>query len=237
MAETAVRQKPQRFWCVENFSLADVLSKEEREEMHRFMQFKHYKAGETVYFPGDPNDTVYSVHKGRVRLAYLDESGKRLTLALMGQGQVFGETTLAGQDKQRWIAEAMEDSVFCVIPRDVLIRFAERNPQLALKVNKLVGERQVAIENKLTSLLFKGVRERLAQTLLQLANEYGDPADDGIQLSITITHQDLAYLIGSTRETTSMILGEFERDGLISKGRERIRLEEPEQLHAMIDAV
>jgi len=226
MNPTALRETPQRFWCVENFSLADVLTQEEREEMHEFMQFKRYKAGETIYFPGDPTDTVYSVHEGRVRLAYLDESGKRLTLAMMGKGQVFGETTLAGHVKQRWIAEAVEDSIFCVIPRDVLIRFAEHNPKLALKINKLVGERQIEIENKLTSLLFKGVRERLAQTLIQLANQYGESADDGLQLSIKITHQDLAYLIGSTRETTSMILGEFERDGLINKSRERILVQD-----------
>lgn len=230
MTSTAIEQKPQRFWCVENFSLADVLTQQERDEMHEFMQFKHYRAGETVYFPGDPNDTVYSIHEGQVRLAYLDESGKRLTLALMGQGQVFGETTLAGQDKQRWIAEAVEDSVFCIIPRDVLVRFAERNPRLALKINKLVGERQVEIENKLTSLLFKGVRERLAQTLLHLAGQYGEPTEDGTRLSIKITHQDLAYLIGSTRETTSMILGEFERNGLVNKSRERVLIQDEDGL-------
>ena len=230
MTQASLESKPQRFWCVENFSLADVLTHEEREEMHQFMQFKNYKAGETIYFPGDPNDTVYSIHDGRVRLAYLDESGKRLTLSIMSQGQVFGETTLAGESKQRWIAEAMEDSVFCMIPRDVLIRFAERNPKLALKINKLVGERQVAIENKLTSLLFKGVRERLAQTLLQLAEDYGESEKGSIQLSIKITHQDLAYLIGSTRETTSTILGEFERDGLVNKSRERIRIQDEDGL-------
>lgn len=233
MAQIPIEQTPQRFWCVENFSLADVLTQAEREEMHQFMQFKHYQAGETIYFPGDPNDTVYSVHEGRVRLAYLDESGKRLTLAIMGQGQVFGETPVADQAKQRWIAEAMEDSIFCMIPRDTLMRFAERNPRLALKITRLVGQRQVEMENKLTSLLFKGVRERLAQTLLHLAEQFGEPLPHGQQRSIKITHQDLAYLIGSTRETTSLILGRLAEDGLIEKGREQIRIHDPDGLRAI----
>lgn len=233
MSKTPIVQKPQRFWCVENFSLADVLTPEEREEMGKFIQFKHYKAGETIYFPGDPNDTVYSVHEGRVRLAYLDQSGKRLTLAIMGQGQVFGETTFAGQERQRWIAEAIDDSVFCMIPRDTLMRFAERNPRLALKITRLVGERQVEIENKLTTLLFKGVRERLAHTLLHLVDRFGESLPDERQPSVKITHQDLAHLIGSTRETTSLILGQMEQDGLIDKDRERIRVDDLDGLRAI----
>lgn len=216
-----------RFWCVENFSLADVLDPEEREELHLYMQYVNYKAGETIYFPGDPSDTVYTLHRGRVRLAYLDEDGRRLTFAIMGTGQVFGETALVGEDRRRWIAEAMEDCTLCMVPKKDLLRFAEGNPRLALSITKLVGNRMVDVENKLEDLLFKGVRERLARTLLRLGEEFGTVEEKGSKTSVAVTHQELAHLIAATRETTSTILGELEREGLLSKARGKIVLNDP----------
>ena len=122
-----------RFWCVENFSLAQVLSPEEQEEMHQFMTFNEFKAGDTIYFPGDPSDTVYSISQGKVSLTYLDQSGKRLTFAIISRGQLFGETALAGEEKRHWLAEAIEDSIVCSIGRDELLAIAETKAQISAK--------------------------------------------------------------------------------------------------------
>lgn len=226
-------EAPKRFWCVENFSMADVLTEEERAELHEYMQFVRYKAGETIYFPGDPSRTVYSLRDGRVRLAYLDEQGHRLTIAIIGRGQVFGETALAGEEKRSWIAEALEDSVLCIISKGDLLGFAERNPKLALRISKLIGERLIEIENKLEDLLFKGVNARLSRTLLKLAEQYGEREADGVRIRFRLTHQELAHLIGAARETTSTALGEMERQGLIRKGRGAILLRDLERLRQM----
>jgi CRP-like cAMP-binding protein len=224
------RDVPKRFWCVDNFSLADVLTEEERAELHKHMQFVHYKAGETIYFPGDPSRTVYSIRDGCVRLAYLGEQGHRLTFAIIGRGQVFGEMALAGEQKRGWIAEAMEDSVLCIISKSDLLGFAERNPKLALRINKMLGDRLLEIENKLEDVLFRGVNARLSRTLLKLAEQYGEQEADGVRIRFRLTHQELAHLIGAARETTSAALGDLERRGLIRKGRGAILLRDLERL-------
>jgi len=230
MAETG------RFWCVQEFSLAEALEARQKEELDAFMQHVRYEKGETIYFPGDPSDTVYTLHDGRVRLDYLDESGKRLTFAIVGPGQVFGETALAGEEKRRWIAEAMEDTTLCIVHKNDLMRFAERNPKFALTITKLIGSRMVEIENKLENLLFRDVRARLANTLLALAREHGTEADGGVRIELGLTHQELARLIGSTRETTSATLGDLEDEGLIQKRRGEIVLTDMERLRGLAGA-
>lgn len=222
-----------RFWCVEHFSLADVLDDEEKEELHRYMRFVNYRAGETIYLPGDPSDTVYTLHRGRVRLSYLDESGRRLTFAIIGRGQLFGETALVSEGPRRWVAEAIEDTTLCIVHKGDLLSFTHRNPKLVLKIIKLIGERMVEIESKLEHLLFKDARARLAGTLSQLGQDFGERGAEGVRIGFTLTHQELAYLIGASRETTSAILGELEREGLISKGRGKIVLIDPDGLEEL----
>lgn len=221
---------PHRFWCVENFRFVDVLTPEEHEELGRYITSVEYLAGETVYFPGDPSETLYTLHHGRVRLAYLDESGRRFTLAIMSAGELFGESTLAGEEKRRWIAETLEDTVLCIVHKDEFLRIAQRNPKLALKISKLLGERLIEIENKLEDLLFKGVNARLARTLLHLVQQYGESDADGVRIRLKLTHEELAHLIGSTRETTSLALGDLERQGLLRKQRGIIIVKDVERL-------
>jgi len=215
-----------RFWCLQDFRLADVLSPAEQEEMHVFMRDRDYKAGETIYFPGDPSDTIYAVRHGHVRLTYLDESGKRLTFAIIGRGQLFGETALAGEETRHWLAEAMDDATVCTIGRDDFLNFAADKPKLALRISTYVGERLTEIQSKLEDLLFKDVNERLSQTLLKLSEQYGDRDAEGVRIKFKMTHQELANLIGATRETTSLALGEFEKRGLLSKERGVITLKD-----------
>jgi len=211
-----------RFWCVERFSMADALSRAERNALHERMKFTRYQSGQTVYLPGDLSDTVYSVREGCIHLAYLDERGRRLTFSIVKRGQVFGETALMGETKRRWIAEAIEDSTLCIVAKADLLRFAQGNPRFALNITKIVGRRMVEIENKLEDLLFKSVSARLSHTLLRLVEKFGLPDPLGTRIDLKLTHQDLASLIGATRETTSTALGRFERQGLIAKGHSRI---------------
>jgi CRP/FNR family cyclic AMP-dependent transcriptional regulator len=222
--------RSQGFWCVEHFHLSDALTPQELEDLRRYIRSVEYHAGEVVYFPGDPSDAIYTLHRGRVRLAYIDESGRRLTLAIMTPGQLFGEMALAGEQKRRWIAETLEDSILCIVHKQDFLRLTQSNPKLTLRITSLLGERLVQIENKLEDLLFKGVHARLARTLLRLAEQYGEQEADGVRIRFRLTHEELAHLIGSTRETTSLTLGELERQGLLSKQRGVILLKDLERL-------
>jgi CRP-like cAMP-binding protein len=217
-------------WCLEHIDLFARLPARERVKLRRLGRRVKYRRGETIYLPGDPSDTIFFLRKGRVKLAYLDESGKRLTLTICGRGEPFGEMALAGEERRTLIAEALENVELCAVSKDELLYFAEENPHLSLRITKLVGLRLLEIENRLEDLIFKDVHTRLARLLLRLADQYGVAVDGGIRIDLKITHKDLAELIGSTRETTSAALGEFEQQDLIEKSRGCITIRDIERL-------
>ncbi len=230
--EASRQRRGEALWCIEHFDLFEHLSPLQRIKLLRLVKLVQYRRGETIYLPGDKGDTVYFLRKGRVKLAYLDQSGKRLTLMIRQHGELFGETALIGEEERRLIAEALENAEMCTISKYDLLKFAEGDLKLSLRISKLVGRRLLEIENRLEDLLFKDVPTRLARLLCKLAAQYGTPDDGVIEIRLRITHQDLADLIGSTRETTSATLGGFERSGLIEKGRSKILIKDLEALRA-----
>lgn len=217
---------PEILWCMENFDLFKHLSMLEMERLRQRVKTLTYKRGEIIYLPGDPGDTVYFLKRGQVKLDYLDASGRRLTLKICHRGEPFGEAALVGEDSRKLIAEAHDNVELCAIAKDDLLQFAEGNTGLSLRISKLIGLRLVELENRLEDLFFKDVPTRLSRLLLKLGNDFGMETDQGIEIKMKITHQDMADLIGSRRETTSVVLGEFEDEGLIEKGHGHIWLKD-----------
>lgn len=219
------------FWCVLGINLFEGLSPEEMRELSRHTHNRKYHRGEIIYLPGDPNTTVYFLKRGRVKLVYVDDQGHKLTLAICRPGQPFGELTL-GEERtpHRFLAQALEDVELCWISKEVLVQLAQERPQLSLRLTKWVGEQLRELQFKLEDLIFKDVPTRLAKLLEQLAHDEGQPVAEGIEIGLKLTHQEIAELIGSTRETTTLMLSQFKKSGLITKRRGRIVIQDLEAL-------
>ncbi|TKB63756.1 MAG: Crp/Fnr family transcriptional regulator [Nitrospira sp.] len=219
-------------WCLDKFSLVEVLSDQEQDELHREMSAGDYRSGTPIYRVGDPSDTVYKLHYGLVRLTRPSDHGQNLTVAILGPGQIFGETSLADEPARQWIAETLEDSRVCWISKSALLRFAERNPKLSFRITKLVGDRLTELDNRLSDVLFLTARGRLARVLLKIGTRFGAPdsSKNRVRLTIALTHQDLAELIGSTRETASTAIGDLRRHSLINTEGDTIALNDVEAL-------
>jgi CRP/FNR family transcriptional regulator len=101
------------------------------------------------------------------------------------------------------------------------MQFASERPLISLKLTKWVDRQLQEVQVRLEELLFKDVPTRLARVLLRLAEEHGEPTPEGVLIDLPLTHQELAELIGSTRETTSLTLGAFTREGLLTRQRRR----------------
>ncbi len=204
------------------------------QELSRYTKDRKYKRGEIIYLPGDPNTTVYFLKKGRVKLAYLDERGRRLTLAICRPGQPFGELVLSDRrEPHRFIAQALEDCELCLIFKDDLVRFAQERPYLSLRLTKWVGEQLRELQCKLEDLIFKDVPTRLARLLERLAREEGQPTPAGIEIALKLTHQEIAELIGSTRETTTLLLNQLRRAGVIKRRRGRLIVTDLQRLQTI----
>ncbi|MCI2429315.1 Crp/Fnr family transcriptional regulator [Candidatus Acetothermia bacterium] len=222
------------FWCVLGINIFDALSPEDMRELSRYTKGRKYKRGEAIYLPGDPNTTVYFLMKGRVKLVYLDERGRKFTTAICRPGQPFGELVFSERrEPYRFIAQALEDSELCLIPKDELVRFAQERPQLALRLTKWVGDQFRELQIKLEDLLFKDVPTRLARLLERLAHEEGQKTPQGIEIALKLTHQELAELIGSTRETTTLLLNQLRRAGVIGRRRGRLVINDLQRLQTI----
>ena len=209
------------YWCLHGLNLAEILDDEAKGRIHARMEHVDVRAGEPVFLPGDPADSIYTVHYGKIELSCRAEDGRKLTLWTVTEGRMFGETELLGpEERRRWAAEAVEDSMLCSIPRDLLYEVIREHPLAALSTQIGVGENVRRLQNKLEDLVLRSAPARVAQTLLRLWDE----ETEGEEAPIPLTHRELADLVGATRETVSSVLGRFEREGWISKGRGSIRL-------------
>ncbi len=112
----------------------------------------------------------------------------------------------------------------------------ESSPELAIGVVKLIGLRRLRIERRLKSLLFRSHRDRLLHLLLELAEQYGEPQSQGMRLKIKLSHQDLASIIGATRETVTTTLGELQDAGVVTVDRRVITLRSIAEIKSLIQS-
>lgn len=224
---------PNPFWCLNNVNLFQHLAPQQMDALHRRVKTIRYRRGETIFLPGDPSDFVYFLHHGRVKLSYLDESGKRFMLTICKQGELFGEMAMLGERQRRLIAEALEDVEVCILDSGDLTSFMAEHPDLALRITKTIGARMSTLENRLEDMVFNSVPTRLARLLVRLSDEYGVPMEQGVRLDIRLTHRDLADLIGSTRETTTLTIGQFAGQGLVGKSQSRLLLRDVTELRRL----
>jgi CRP-like cAMP-binding protein len=128
-------------------------------------------------------------------------------------------------------AEAVEDSLVLALPREELLWLMARRPDVALSVTKLLGFRLRRVENRLRNTLFRSTRERTIGLILELLDEHGEQlAGGGWEVRVRLSHQELANLIGATRESVTLALGQLQRDGLIAVHRRFIRVPDRRRL-------
>jgi CRP-like cAMP-binding protein len=158
---------------------------------------------------------VYLLKQGRVKLASTAASGRGVTFEILEPGEIFGELEgLEGLPRET-AAEALDDTLLCVIRREDFDRYLAAHPDLTVKLTKLIGLRLRKIRSRVEDLVFRDVPARLAHLLLELVKSEGVADGNGIRVRAKLTHQEIANLIGCSRETVSATLGQFRDQGLI----------------------
>jgi CRP/FNR family transcriptional regulator, global nitrogen regulator len=179
-------------------------------------------AKDMIFAPGDPDDQVYFLLEGTVRLYKIYGEYKEATTALLREGDVFGELSLEERSCQNAFAEAITDARVAVVRKTVLNEMIERRPKFALKLFSSFSERLRQSEEAIESLLDREVSARLATLLSHLGDRFGEPHGSRTVIRVRLTHQDLANMIASTREAVSKEMSEFQRAGLIEIRNRRI---------------
>ena len=192
-------------------------------------------AGTVFFSPDQAAEVLFILKKGRVRLYHLSPDGKALTIAVLEAGTIFGEMALLGQQLHQSYAEALDPCLLCLMSREDVKSMLLSDPRIATRIAEILGQRLINAEQRLSDFAFKNLPERLASLLLQLARPpkvrlfrvaYGPP-------EVRFTHEALAEMVGTYRETATKILNEFRAQGLIDLKRGCILLVDEAKLHAL----
>jgi CRP-like cAMP-binding protein len=214
----------ERLWFLKRCDLFQQLGQDQLAALEARCRARKLPRGAPIYLPSDQADGVMLVAEGRVKIGSLTQEGKQTILAFIEPGELFGELALLGGEKREEYAETVEKSTIVLIPNEVMRQLLAENHDVSLGITKLFGLRKQRIERRLKYLLFRSNRERLVHLLLELAEQYGQAVPGGVQLKIKLSHQDLANIIGSTRETVTVVLGELQAEGRLQIGRRKIVL-------------
>jgi CRP-like cAMP-binding protein len=205
-----------KIWHLKRFNFFTCLSQNDMMSFSQQTIEKKFKQKETIFLPGDKGDKVYLLKSGVVKISKYSEDGKEIILAMVNPGEIFGEMALIEAGSREHVAEAVMDSYVCIIDREQFIPYLKRNPEMSLRITKIIGLKFKKLGQKIEDLVFRNVYQRLAMLLLQLEQSYGYNKNDKTYLYVKLTHYDIASLIGSTRETTTACLNDFRREGLIA---------------------
>jgi len=226
------RPMSETIWYLKRCPLFARLTPAECRRLEARARARTFPRGAAVYVPDDPGETVLLLTEGRVKIRTLTADGRETILVFVEPGELFGELALVDAAPRDEHAEAVQDSRLLAIPRDELLGLIARRPDVALSVTKLLGLRLRRVENRLKNVLFRSTRERLVALLLELVGSHGKAVPGGWEVGVKLTHQDLANLIGSSRESVTLTLGRLQRDGLIAVVRRRIVVRDRARLAA-----
>ncbi len=179
---------------------------------------------DTIFTPGDPDDQLYFLLSGTVRLYKLYGDYKEATTALLKGGGVFGKLSLVEGRWQDVFAEAVTDAKVASIRKDAIERVIKSRPDFTLRLFSSFSERLRQSDEVIESLLHREVSTWLATLLINLGKRFGGDSGSGLVLDVRLTHQDLANMIASTREAVSKVMSEFQREGYIEVKNRRIVL-------------
>jgi CRP/FNR family transcriptional regulator, cyclic AMP receptor protein len=213
-----------RTWCISEVDIFCDLSAAEMDAIAANAPMKTYPPGALLYSPHNPTETLFILKRGRVRIFRISGDGRALTTAMITPGTIFGEMVLLGQSMHDNYAEALDEAVVCVMSRAYVQQYLLSDARISARITEILGQRLREMERRLSDTVFKSVPQRIAGTLTALAGQQRRYGLTGRAIVVALTHEQIAALVGTSRETATKILGEFAEQGLIRLGRGRITL-------------
>jgi len=195
---------------------------------------RRYRKGVTVFLHGDPGRDLYVIESGSIKICMTTADGKEITLAILGAGEFFGELALMDGEPRSSDAVTMEDCQFLLLERAEFMQFVGEHPSVAHRIIEVLSRRLRDNNELVQDAAFFDVAARLARVILRLADSVGTRDGDAITISRRLTQNDLAGMIGTTRESVNKWLAFYERQRLVERRGGLIRVLDPEGLRKRI---
>lgn len=220
-----------KLWYIKRFNLLMGMSEQEMQRVAAMTRMTRHLRGEMVYLLGDPSLSIYFLKEGRIKITGLSEDGHEVLLDVIGPGEIFGEVGAIQETPRTTSAQALEDSLLCEMHRNDFEALLTTYPKMSLHVLKRVGFRLKKVEAQLLSLICKDVSTRVKEALIDLM-DVESTARPNPPFRIGLTQQDLANLIGASRQETSRALRGLEDSGALQLKYRRIIVTAPNKLRS-----
>lgn len=217
-------------WFFENVDLFKIFCPHKQKGINSNHEFQKYKKGDFIYFSNESSSHVYLIAEGQVKIGSYSDDGKENIKAILNSGEIFGEMALYGEEKRTDFAQVMMDTNICPLTLDDMDRLMKNNADLSIKMTKLVGFRLRKAERKIESLVFKDARTRIVEFLYDLGVEKGQKVGFETLVKNFFTHQDIASMTATSRQTVTTILNELRDKNLINFDRKRLLIRELDKL-------
>ncbi len=197
---------------LKQISIFTQLGEEYLQKIDGISMTRAYSKGRIIFMEGEPGEAFFYIKSGMVKIYKISSDGREHILHILNEGHVFAEVTLFTNTTYPATAEVLEDTQIGIIKNSDLEKLIVENPMLSLELIKYLNNRLVEAQNKVRNLALYDTFGRTAQALVKLAEEHGKKTDRGIELDIRISRQELADIVGTTRETVIRVLAAFKKE-------------------------
>jgi CRP-like cAMP-binding protein len=226
----------QSLWYAENIDLETTLKTNKSVEAEFTARKVKFKKGDYIYLPEENSDTIYFIFSGKIKIGNYKDSDKEVITAMLQKGDVFGEVSIITDDKRKDFAQAAIESEVSVFKQEDFKKLMSENASLGLLFMKIMGNRVMEMEDRLESLVFKDSKTRIIEFLLLSIHKNGQRIGYEWVLRNFITHQDIANLTATSRQTVTMVLNDLRNQNIIQFDRKRLLVRDLEKLKSLINS-
>ncbi len=224
-------QSKSKFWFLKHINILDGMEESLVQSIDKMSSMSTVKKHQPIYFGDEPSRSIFFLKDGHVKISRISSDGREVIIDVIGPGEIFGELSLVGQGEGRdEIAEALDDALICAMNVQDFQNIMKDSPELNLEVTKKIGLRLRKVQKRVSDMIFKDVRQRTAGFLVEYAEEFGKMKNGIVTIGSPLTHQEIALLTGSARQTTTAILDEFRKSGLIEFSRDSFTIKNYDKL-------
>jgi CRP/FNR family transcriptional regulator, cyclic AMP receptor protein len=200
------------------------LEDEDIRELMSVAKRRTFRSGEVIFHREDPGQVLYVIKEGKVKISLISPDGQEISLVVFGKGECFGEFAILDGLPRSADAIAMEKVECYTLQRSDFHKAIMKNPKIAIQVMEVLSKRLRSTDQMVEDLIFLDVYGRVAKKLLELADTHGTKVENGIRIDVRLTQQELASMVGSSRESVNKVMGYFTDKNFISTDKHKITL-------------
>jgi CRP-like cAMP-binding protein len=217
-----------KLWYLSKISIFETLSEADLSEIDRMAPMTHFNSlpkGTMIQNPDNYQEGLFFVKLGKLRIYKINAEGKQFTTGILGHGNMFGEIDAFSFGTKGLFIETMEETLICSVMKEHFESFLHKRPQLAMKFLKELSNRLKERDDLLEKLALGDIRERVLHLLIKLSEKFGIQEEHYMKIDLDLTHQEIANMIGATRESVTVILKDLNNEAIILTGRKTIKVD------------